>query len=165
MSDYADKLDRLAENVAGTQWYWRNNADEIVDSTSPNRLARAYQEARREIERLTRDRCEDCGSKVSSYPKGCPQCGAPECCQSCCKRHTAESALAALREQAERDAKVIEEMRQTLKVVAAQFRTYEAHHAQKGSVDGDVKARRNAAWAERCESALAARAKEPGHGS
>ena len=31
------------------------------------------------------NRCDDCGSKLSSYPNGCPTCGAPECCQSCCK--------------------------------------------------------------------------------
>lgn len=30
------------------------------------------------------EKCETCGSKVSSYPMGCPGCGAPNCCQRCC---------------------------------------------------------------------------------
>ena len=29
-------------------------------------------------------KCETCGSEVSSYPMGCPGCGAPNCCQRCC---------------------------------------------------------------------------------
>ena len=39
--------------------------------------------------RLTRDRCDHCGAKVSSYPNGCPGCGAPQCCQSCCDKQNA----------------------------------------------------------------------------
>lgn len=31
------------------------------------------------------NRCEECGAKLSSYPNGCPTCGAPVCCQQCCK--------------------------------------------------------------------------------
>jgi hypothetical protein len=43
----------------------------------------------------------DCGGKVYSYPYGCPRCGAPTCCDTCCKeiasiqvdRETIERAL------------------------------------------------------------------------
>ena len=40
---------------------------------------------RKELEVLKSTRCDECGTKLSSYIGGCPFCGAPECCQSCCK--------------------------------------------------------------------------------
>lgn len=54
-------------------------------------------------------RCEHCGARISSYPNGCPGCGAPQCCQSCCERQNAitraeavEAQLAAERAARER---------------------------------------------------------------
>lgn len=38
---------------------------------------------------------------------------------------------------------------------AAMFRYYERLHMEKGTVDGDAKARRNAEMAEKCEAAIA----------
>lgn len=52
--------------------------------------------------------CEHCGSRVSSYPMGCPGCGAPECCQRCCDEQNKNDRIAALESrvrelEAERD--------------------------------------------------------------
>ncbi len=39
-----------------------------------------------EAVQVVKDRCEHCGTKLSNYPVGgCPECGAPICCQKCCK--------------------------------------------------------------------------------
>lgn len=35
------------------------------------------------------DHCEHCGAQVSNYRNGCPGCGAPQCCQSCCNKQNA----------------------------------------------------------------------------
>lgn len=40
--------------------------------------------------------CEHCGAKISSYPSGCPGCGAPQCCQPCCDLSNAKARIAAL---------------------------------------------------------------------
>ena len=37
------------------------------------------------IEELEANRCDECGAKVYSGPPDCPMCGAPNCCQQCCK--------------------------------------------------------------------------------
>ena len=39
---------------------------------------------RRLAESMNR-RCDDCGATVSDHRNGCPTCGAPVCCQQCCK--------------------------------------------------------------------------------
>lgn len=67
----------------------------------PNDEMRHLQTIRQAIDRITalqarvagleRGHCDDCGAKVSSYPNGCPGCGAPNCCQSCCDRANAIS--------------------------------------------------------------------------
>ena len=31
------------------------------------------------------DTCEHCGGRVLYYRQGCPTCGAPGCCKSCCR--------------------------------------------------------------------------------
>lgn len=43
-----------------------------------------------ELRAIKRNRCEHCGAKSSDYPSGCPTCGAPQCCEPCCKRQQAE---------------------------------------------------------------------------
>lgn len=39
------------------------------------------------------DQCEACGASVSSYPNGCPGCGAPQCCQPCCDKENLEARI------------------------------------------------------------------------
>ena len=39
-----------------------------------------------------KDACEHCGSGATSYPNGCPGCGAPVCCQRCCDEANAKPA-------------------------------------------------------------------------
>lgn len=38
------------------------------------------------------EKCEHCNGKISSYRSGCPGCGAPMCCQSCCEEKCLEVA-------------------------------------------------------------------------
>ena len=77
----------------------RRNAQEQIDAL------RRYEEAKRRVEFPrwalegrrwaeeaeekdrggNEDRCETCGSRISFYRMGCPLCGAPQCCQRCCK--------------------------------------------------------------------------------
>jgi hypothetical protein len=30
-------------------------------------------------------KCDNCGSVATNYPMGCPLCGAPVCCEKCCR--------------------------------------------------------------------------------
>lgn len=42
-----------------------------------------------------KERCEHCGSdRIYHGPPDCPMCGAPNCCQTCCKITTLENTLA-----------------------------------------------------------------------
>lgn len=62
--------------------------DHFVEEGSAKyeRILKLEAQVRRlERERELANRCEHCGAQVSSYPKGCPTCGAPNCCQMCCK--------------------------------------------------------------------------------
>lgn len=43
---------------------------------------------------------------------------------------------------------------EALKECALIFRGYELHHMQKGNIEGDVKARRNCEYAEKCEALI-----------
>ena len=44
-------------------------------------------------------RCEHCGSdKIYSGPPDCPDCGAPNCCQTCCKIATQEMRIEEMEE-------------------------------------------------------------------
>lgn len=71
-------------------------ADELERLAAENaRLAAA--EARR-----TANRCEDCGSTVSSYRNGCPGCGAPQCCKACCDLQNADDRIKTLGADLER---------------------------------------------------------------
>lgn len=52
------------------------------------------------------EHCQTCGAKVSHYRSGCPICGAPTCCYSCCSRdemkrqlNTAQRELVLVREE------------------------------------------------------------------
>ena len=48
-------------------------------------------------------RCEHCGSdKIYSGPPDCPDCGAPNCCQTCCKIATQEMRI----EELEKDRRI-----------------------------------------------------------
>lgn len=47
-----------------------------------------------------------------------------------------------------------DQMVSTIKACATRFREYEQSHLEKGTVDGDMKARRNAQMAEMCEEVL-----------
>lgn len=43
---------------------------------------------------LRRPRCEHCGSdRIYSGPPDCPGCGAPNCCQTCCKTAELENRI------------------------------------------------------------------------
>ena len=44
-----------------------------------------YQDGYTDAVELESDRCEDCGAKLYSGPPDCFMCGAPNCCQQCCK--------------------------------------------------------------------------------
>ena len=111
MSDDADKL-------AASYLEHRKPIKLFDASGDAYVLARAYQEARREIERLTGKMCLICGAKEpceldKSDMSPCTFDPHPiEAAQAFLKRATAaEETLAAMREQAERDAKVIEAAR------------------------------------------------------
>jgi len=67
-------------------------------------------EAETEIEALKSNRCDECGTKLSSYPSGCPLCGAPVCCQSCCKIDHYSKELDALRGKVQRFKGVIDSL-------------------------------------------------------
>jgi len=43
---------------------------------------------------------------------------------------------------------------EALTKAAERFREYETSHMRKGSIDGDMKARRNCEMAEMCEAAI-----------
>lgn len=49
-------------------------------------------------DQLYNDRCEHCGAKISHYSHGCPLCGAPQCCQQCCKIEHYKAELSRARE-------------------------------------------------------------------
>lgn len=59
-----------------------------------------------ELAAAKRNRCDDCGAKVTSYgpSMACPGCGAPNCCQPCCDK--ANAVDRAEKAEAERDAAV-----------------------------------------------------------
>lgn len=68
--------------------------------------------------------CEHCGSRVSSYPMGCPGCGAPECCQRCCDEQNKNDRIAALESrvrelEAERD-KLLKRLKRATELCASQ---------------------------------------------
>src|SRR5688572_23320295 len=58
-----------------------------------------------EVEKLTRDRCDECGAKIYSGPPVCIRCGAPNCCLQCCLIESLRERLA----QAEKVADTLEE--------------------------------------------------------
>ena len=62
------------------------------------------------IAELERNRCDLCGAKVSDHSMGCPGCGAPVCCQWCCKRANAEADRDSAREEIERLREVLERL-------------------------------------------------------
>lgn len=56
-----------------------------------------YEAMRKERDELRRNRCRHCGSdRIYSGPPDCPTCGAPNCCQTCCKITALELRLSAL---------------------------------------------------------------------
>ena len=71
----------------------------VLDHYSYGKALADLDSTRRELETFKADRCDECGTKLSSYIGGCPFCGAPVCCQSCCKIEYYGKELAALREK------------------------------------------------------------------
>lgn len=50
-----------------------------------------------EFKEVMKESCEHCGSTLIYYgPPNCPSCGAPNCCQTCCKLTSLEQQLALL---------------------------------------------------------------------
>ena len=136
----SDDVDELAAEII------KQATDEGLLSTILYKIARAYQEARREIERLQ----QGIAATNQAWDENLK---------------AAESALAALREQAERDAKVIEAARYfdfggdwgtRMAMITNGAATREEGIAHNKEI---VRAQR------KLSAALAARAKEPGHGS
>ena len=72
-------------------------------------------------------KCYGCGGSVSSYPNGCPQCGAPMCCETCCRADAAMAGRVA--DVAEAYAwKVLAKKRQTLiSALDTQVRQQQTH--------------------------------------
>jgi hypothetical protein len=66
------------------------------------------------------DVCEHCGSnRIYSGPPACPMCGAPICCQTCCKITTLENDLLRATAQQSEDRKTIEGLRRTISMMNA----------------------------------------------
>lgn len=113
---YADKSCRLAHDT------------EIVLFTEISRLTE-------EVDKERRDRCDTCGAKVSSYPNGCPTCGAPQCCQWCCKRDALQKELDEARGKVEETYSLCREYRKKLMELGTWAYNYEAWISNGDSVD------------------------------
>lgn len=73
------------------------------------RMAQRIRDLQGKVETPKRNRCEHCDAKVSSYPNGCPGCGAPQCCQSCCDRQNAITRAEAVEREIEAMREVCEQ--------------------------------------------------------
>lgn len=73
----------------------------MPDNLLPDEAAlSALRERVAELEKEKSRRCEHCGSdRIYSGPPDCPGCGAPVCCQVCCKENTLTMERDALRER------------------------------------------------------------------
>lgn len=68
---------------------------DLMDAESARDEAREQLAAANEmIEKLKSKICDICGSnRLINYAPGCPRCGAPNCCDTCCKTAVLESKL------------------------------------------------------------------------
>lgn len=78
INDHRDHIDSMMKEPTA-QWFIPVIAEML--GKQGTEIARL----RAENERLKYNRCDDCGGKVNQYEAGCPLCGAPVCCESCCK--------------------------------------------------------------------------------
>ena len=51
------------------------------------------------VAELEADRCDDCGTILYSGPPDCPMCGAPVCCEQCCRIEYLKAKVAELRKE------------------------------------------------------------------
>lgn len=72
---YADKIPAYGDYAKGAADVLRKLAD-ALEAAQP------------------KDPCSTCGAQVNHYRNGCPGCGAPVCCESCCRADNLRGELA-----------------------------------------------------------------------
>lgn len=108
LAEYRGKLQTAERERDEAKIKWRELEDKIgylPDGTHPDerepRSTTWLQERanwqkerdaiRAEFEKIKKDRCEECGTKLYFGPPCCPRCGAPNCCPLCCMVAATES--------------------------------------------------------------------------
>lgn len=88
------------EDVRIGKWSWWVHAD---FSRTLERENSALKLRAEQAERKLKNKCEHCGSDhIYHGPPDCPSCGAPNCCQPCCRITTLEKERDALQSKLQR---------------------------------------------------------------
>ena len=95
---------KLRERVTELEAEWENARNQCISLSGACQEFIAERDTLRErvaeLEKEKSRRCEHCGSdRIYSGPPDCPGCGAPVCCQVCCKENTLTMERDALRER------------------------------------------------------------------